>query len=73
MAAEKLCVFCVHLDFHCGTGGDYPDPAELECRKGHQLREAENGFPRQGIYDIEDFRAMIVKPATCPDYKQVSP
>ena len=67
--SEKLCVFCEHLIYHSDTGGDYAEPAQLECCKGHQLRDG--GW--QPIYGVEDFRKMILRAETCPDYKQVNP
>jgi hypothetical protein len=67
--SEKLCVFCKHLEYESGTGGDYPDPAQLSCRKKHKLLPEPGGFfYMQSIYDIDDFRKMILTAETCPDY-----
>ena len=69
---EKLCVFCTHAEFNdSGCWGDYPDPAKLECHKGHfEGRYHEVGLP---VYDMEDFRKIIVQAESCPDYNEVKP
>lgn len=76
--SEKLCVFCVHLYWdQGGMYGDYPDPSRLVCRKNHLLLPDEGwgdgkfGPREQTVYDVADFREMIVKAKDCPDYEQV--
>lgn len=64
---EKLCVFCKHLEYDAAGCGEYADPASLSCRKGHRL--AGQGYG-QYVYDVADFRAMILTAATCPDYTE---
>jgi hypothetical protein len=61
-------VFCKHLDFYGGGGGEYPEPAALECMKKHDLREKTGWSNYQSVYDMDDFRAMIVTAKNCPDY-----
>ncbi len=66
----KLCVFCTHFRlepegaaYSTMSGGD---PAQMKCRKGH--------WNTCFGYDCEDdFRAHILRAATCPDYDQVKP
>lgn len=70
-APEKICMFCVHLEFEDGGYGDYADPASLDCSKGHygDMRTRGNNH----VYNVADFRRMIVRAATCQDYTQVKP
>jgi hypothetical protein len=66
--SEKLCVFCNHLEFDTsGCHGDYPDPAYMQCTKGH-WSVAHNGWKLP-----EEFRASIQTAATCPDYDEAKP
>ena len=62
---EKLCVFCVHLDYDnisswesdCsgGTNGGY------RCLKGH--------FYEIQPYDIDDVRTLYLRAEKCQDYE----
>lgn len=63
--SEKNCMFCTHLSYEAAGHGEYADPAGLECKKGHF--KAYHTF----VYDEDDFRRIIVKAQTCPDYNQV--
>ena len=65
--SEKLCVFCVYLRYDPDTGGDYAEPAQLQCEKGHALRPNTSW---QAVYDVEDFRKMILTAKDCSDYKE---
>jgi len=64
---EKLCVFCVHLSYNDDGYGEYAEPASLSCGKGRTLN-GKNLW--QSVYDIEDFRRMILTAKDCPDYEQ---
>lgn len=64
---EKLCVFCEHFDFEAiGVGPDYSeatggDPyGGMTCKKRHYVDERPD--------DLDDFRAILLKAETCPDY-----
>jgi hypothetical protein len=63
---EKLCVFCKHLKYSDGGWGDYAEAASLNCKKGRDLRPS--GY--QSVYDVEDFREMILTAQNCPDYDE---
>lgn len=72
--AEKLCVFCKHLEYNEDTGGDYADPANLTCRKKHLIHEKSMLSWQKNvknIYDIEDFRKVILHAKNCHDYTEV--
>ena len=77
--SEKLCVFCKHLDWDNGGGNeDYPDPASLTCNKGHKFTEPDafmtiNDGSTTYMFDLDDFRRVIVLAQSCPDYDQVKP
>ena len=60
---EKLCLFCQHLEYEAAGNGEYAEPAELYCKKNHIL----NG-EKQTIYDLDDFRRMILTAESCNDY-----
>lgn len=60
--SETICMFCNHLDFDNDVGGDYAEGASLSCKKNH--------FDRNSIYDLDDFRAAIVRAKDCPDYDE---
>lgn len=68
MTVEKNCMFCNHLEFHGGGYGDYPDPDHLSCAKGHFKGSHWGG--EHHVYDAADFRKIIIKAQTCPDYDQ---
>lgn len=56
-------MFCPHLEYHKAGYGEYADPANLSCAMNH--------FGQQGnetVFDIDDFRAIIVRAEGCPDY-----
>ena len=69
--SEKLCIFCVELDFDydaggggcptCGYGGE--GHAVMECRKHHWRESIE--------YGLDEYREKIITAKTCKDYKQV--
>jgi hypothetical protein len=69
--AERLCVFCEHLDWDydsggggcetCGYGGE--GNAEMRCGKHH--------WAWGGYAKLVDYRQKILKAVTCKDYKQV--
>lgn len=69
---EKLCIFCVHGGFTDGGYGEYADPAAFECGKG-LLPKTEHGHggSERFVFDIQDWRDIIVTAQTCPSYKQV--
>jgi len=67
MSTEKLCVFCKALEYDEAGHGEYADPAKLSCAKGHKLSGRTD---TQIIFDIEDFRAMIMTAKNCPDYEE---
>ena len=67
---EKLCVFCTHFEME-DEGPVYStisgcDPARMNCRKQHWTQCV-------GFNSEDDFRANILRAATCPDYDQVRP
>lgn len=64
MSVEKNCMFCNHLEFDDGGYGEYADPAGLSCAKGHF--QSYSTF----VHDAGDFRRIIIKAQTCPDYDQ---
>ena len=63
---EKLCVFCKHLQYNSQEYGEYAEPANLECSKGHSLCK---GIELNFIYDVADFRRMILTAKNCNDYE----
>ena len=71
--AERLCVFCEHLEYNSAGYGEYADPAELECRRGHRLHQRPWPYDRQNVYSIEDFRQMILTAQNCKDYERPLP
>jgi hypothetical protein len=68
--SEKICMFCEHLKYDTGGGYEYADPSQLSCSKGHFDKM---GGGKTFVYDLSDFRRLIVRAADCPDYKQVKP
>lgn len=65
--AEKLCVFCKHINMDTmGCHGDYPDPATFECTKRH-FQNVDKGSWGDGLG--EEFRQVILMAETCPDYE----
>ncbi len=67
---EKLCVFCRHLQMEPETesysemtGGN---PAKIACRKGRWKQCI-------GYKSEDEFRANILRAATCQDYNQAKP
>ncbi len=71
VVAEKLCVFCKHLEWDyspggggcetCGYGGE--GEAKMTCVAGHW---------NWGEYDeMVDYREKILRGMTCKDYQQV--
>jgi hypothetical protein len=73
--SEKLCIFCIHFVWEkesmWGMGGTMTGPmmegGSATCAKKHQWECG--GFPE----DEKDFRRIILKAKTCPDYEQVQP
>lgn len=66
--SEKLCMFCKHLEF------DQTDQYEsgggiscMSCDKGHFYQEVLYG------HVDADFRKLILRAETCPDYREVKP
>lgn len=66
--SEKLCMFCKHLEF------DQTDQYEsgggiscMSCDKGHFYQEVLSG------HVDADFRKLILRAETCPDYREVKP
>ena len=75
---EKLCVFCENWSFSGGSPG-YSEmtpgsDASMNCEKGHwkQKGRRSSWFDLTNVYGPDDFRALILKAETCPDYKPVS-
>ena len=70
---ERICMFCTHLSYEKASYGDYSDPAALECCMGHFPSGREDGknVQSRAVYDVEDFRRLIIQAETCPDYDQV--
>ena len=66
-------MFCTHLSYEEAGHGDYADPASLECDLGHFPDWRADGKKVQSnfVYDVEDFRRLIIQAETCPDYDQV--
>ncbi len=71
--SEKLCVFCIHLKYNTGGYGEYADPANLECGKGHKLNSADDFWQERkdvSVYSIDDFRKAITTAKKCKDYER---
>lgn len=79
MPAEKLCVFCTHIDLDASyesgyyEGDCYPY-AELQCNKKHWCITAGSA----AINDIRRFSHKSLAEAIqtakkCPDYNEASP
>ena len=69
---EKLCVFCKHLDFYNDYGGEYAQGASISCKLGIKLTDDKPSWMTSNtVYDIEDFRKMIVRAKTCKRYTEV--
>ena len=67
MIPEKLCMFCNHLEYTRESGGEYSEPPELNCAKGHYK---DINWSNRAVYGWDDFRRMIVRAKDCPDYDQ---
>lgn len=68
---EKLCIFCRHLKFSGGGYGEYADPASLTCGKEHNIHTSKDDWNwEKFVYDIEDFRRVIIHAKDCPDYDE---
>ena len=65
---EKLCVFCKNLEFNAGGHGTYADPASFKCMKRHPIHDDRNSDAF--VFDVEDFRKIIVHAENCPDYTE---
>lgn len=72
--AEKLCVFCEYWHFDGGSPG-YSEltpgtDASMDCAKGHWKQRGRRSlwFDMTQVNGPEDFRALILKAATCADY-----
>jgi hypothetical protein len=66
--SEKLCMFCKHLTYEDGGGGEYAPPSSLNCAKKHFKDSWGDKTGEHYVYDIEDFRAIIVQAENCKDY-----
>jgi hypothetical protein len=70
--SEKLCVYCVHMfiEDSRGCGGTYTGPwgeKGPSCKKGHFDEYTSD------VDDMNEYRTLILKAQTCPDYEQVKP
>ena len=68
---EKLCVFCTHMfiEDSRGCGGTLTGPwgdKGPSCAKGHFSE-----YHSASVDDMDEYRALITKAMTCPDYNQV--
>jgi hypothetical protein len=75
---EKLCVFCQHWDWDGGSQG-YSEmtpgtDASMDCRKGHYkpLHKYSWRLDLLDLHGPDEFRAVILKAETCPDYMPVA-
>ena len=68
---EKLCVFCTNMHIEDTRGpystwtGPYGEVGPA-CKRGHF-----NSYDTERIKEMDEYRALILKAETCPDYEQV--